>query len=94
MHVAGFHCVGEVGGEDLVAEVADQFGFADGEDYLDSAIQVSRHQIGAAEVNLFLTRVSEIVDSAVLEEAADDAGYFYVFAYALDPGAQAADASH
>ena len=94
MHVARFHCVGKVGGEDLVAEMADQFGFADGEDYLDSAVQVSRHQVGAAEIDLFLARIAEIVDSAVLEEAAHDAGYLDVFAYAFDSGAQAADPTH
>src|SRR5271170_7409853 len=94
MHVAGFYCVGEVGGQNPVAEVADQFGFADGEDDLDSAVEVSRHEVGAAEVNFFLGCVPEIVDAAVFEETADDAGYFYVFAYAFDSGAQAADPSH
>ena len=93
-HVACFDLIGEVGVKDVAAEVVDQFGIAHGKNNLDSAVEVSRHQIGAAEIDLFLASISEIVDSTVFEEAADDAGYFNVFAYALNPRTQAADPSH
>src|SRR6185503_8501020 len=44
--------------------------------------------------DLFLAGVAEIVDAAVLEEAADDAHHADVVADALEAGPEAADAAH
>src|SRR5580704_15243359 len=53
-----------------------------------------RHQVGAAEVDLFLAGVPEIVDPAMLKETPYDAGHPDVFAYAFHSRSQAAYPAH
>ena len=64
-----------------------------GHDHLDAAIEVALHQVGAADVDLFLAAVEEVVDARVLEEAADDRSHRDVVADAGNAWPQAAHAA-
>src|SRR5208282_318693 len=94
LHVARLNGIGQVSGENVIAEMADQFGVTHRKHDLDSPVQVSRHQIGTAEVYFFLACVPEIVDSTVLQETPHNTRHLDVFAHALDPGTQAAYPPH
>ena len=43
-------------------------------------VQIARHQVGASQVDLFLTAVLEIIDAAVFQEAADNARHLDILA--------------
>ena len=98
LHIACLHHVGQVSGQNIVVQVTNQFGIPHGKHHLDPAVQVSRHQVGAAEINLLtaiaIAGVPEIVDPAVLQETAHNTGYPDVFAHTPDAGTKAAYASH
>ena len=74
--------------------VADHGRLADGRQHFHTMVDVAGHQVGTADIDLFLAAVAEIVDPAVLQKAADDAGDFDVVAHPRHAGAQAADAAH
>src|SRR4030088_299719 len=57
-------------------------------------MQIARHPIGAAEVDLRLAAVLEIKDSAVFEKTAHDTAHADAFADATNPRPQRADAAH
>ena len=69
---------------------AAQPSILDREDDLDPAVEVPLHQVGAAKIDLVLSAVAEVVDAAVLEEAADDADHPDVLAPARHARPQAA----
>ena len=93
MEQAGLDVVGEVGGENLVAQALGERGIVDGEDHLAALEEVARHPVGAAAEDLGLAAVGEAEDAAVLEEAADDGADADVLAEAFDAGAQRAHAA-
>src|SRR4051794_37409189 len=61
-------------------------------DHLDPAIEVSRHPIGASDIDLLLSTVAEVEDTAVLQESSDDRDDAYVLGKVGNAGPQAADA--
>src|SRR5690606_21060380 len=71
----------------------------DGNHAFDAPIQVSRHHVGGTDIDDRLIRrqavaVSEAVDSAMLQEAADDGFHPYVLRQARYLRSQAANAAH
>ncbi len=65
-----------------------------GEQELDAAVQIARHQVGAAGIDLFFASVAEIIDAAVLEEATDNASHRDVFTDTRQASTKAAEAAH
>ena len=57
------------GGEQVVADAANQFLVLEREKNLHPMIEVARHEVGAAGVHLLVAAVVEIEDAGVLEEA-------------------------
>src|ERR1051326_6353743 len=57
-------------------------------------VEISGHQVGAPDVDLFVSAVAEVIGAAVLEETADYADDFDVVTYTGNTGPQAADATH
>src|SRR5262249_39640088 len=51
-------------------------------------VQVSSHDVGAAQINLFAAVILEIVDPAVLQEAADNTRDPNILANSIDAGTQ------
>src|SRR6185295_10976948 len=60
---------------------------------LDAAMEVSRHPIGARDVDLVLAGVREVEDATVLEVAVDDRADLDVLRDAGQPGPETADAA-
>ena len=69
-----------------VLEPGRELGVLDGEENLDAAIEIARHQVRAAQIDLFRAAIPEVVNAAVLQESAHDAGDADVLADAGDPG--------
>ena len=84
----------QLGFEHAAANVGADAGIFDREEGLDPPIQVTGHQVGAAQVDLGIAAVLEIINAAVLEEAPDDAGHADVLADPRHARPQAADAAH
>ena len=93
-HSPRFHIVRQVDRQDLVANAPHQGRVVEWEKHLHSLVDVARHQVRAADIDLFLTAVAEVVNPAMLKEPAHDAHDFNVIADAGHPRAQAADAPH
>ena len=66
----------------------------DREDHPDSPVEIAFHQVSTAEVDLILTTVTEIVDTTVLEEAADHTDHADVVAPTGNARSQAACAAY
>ena len=93
LHEVGVDIVLQITLEDVLPQIAGMLRVGYGEHHLDPVIQVARHQVGAAQVDLVMTIVEKIVDAAVLKEAAHDADHADIPAEPLHPGDQAADAA-
>ena len=63
------------------------------EEGLDAAIEIARHQVGAADEHLFVTAVVEIVDPGMLEKASHDGRHLDVLTHPGDARTEAADAT-
>ena len=57
-------------------------------------IDIARHQVGAADVDLLLAAVVEVVNAAVFQKTPHDADHFDVIADPRHAGPQTADAAH
>src|SRR5262245_44730315 len=68
-------------------------GVEDRAERFDPAIEISLHQIRAADVNHGIPAVFEIVDPGVLEEPSHNRAHFDVLADAGNAGPKAADAA-
>ena len=86
--------VAKIGVQHHVANVPGDFGVAHAAQRLDPPIEVALHQVGAADIQLRLAAVLEIIDARVLEETADDRRTWIVLADARNAGAQRADPAH
>src|SRR4051794_36407911 len=64
------------------------------EDRLDPAVQVARHEVGAADEHLVVAAVAEVVDARVLEETSDDRRDVDCLADAGYAGTQTANAAY
>src|SRR5260370_28443445 len=62
--------------------------------HLDAMVEVTWHQIGAAEEHRRMVSGLEDEEPAVLEEATEDAAHANVLAHARHAGAERADAAH
>ena len=69
-------------------------GVFDGDDCFDAGGEVAGHPVGAADEVEWFAIVDEGVDAVVLEEAANHADHFDVFAEPFDTGLDAAVAAH
>jgi hypothetical protein len=94
LHFARFHIVGKICLQHFVAQKANQPSVLDREKHFNAADKVTRHQVGAAQIDLLFSSVVEVVDPAVLQEAPHDAGNPDCFAHARNSRPQAADAAH
>jgi len=72
---ASVHAVAQVSVESFLHQVCFQAGVVDRTDDFDPTIQIARHPVRAADVNLFITVVREVADAAVLKEAPDDTAH-------------------
>ncbi len=72
MKEAGFDVIREVSWDNDLEELAAKFDIENGENDFDSAVEITRHEIGAAEVNMGISGVVKNVDATVFEEAIDD----------------------
>ena len=59
----------------------------------DSSVQISPHQVGGADEDFGRAAIFKVVDSAVLQESADDGDDGNVFAQSIHSGSQTADSS-
>jgi hypothetical protein len=72
LHDADPGFVAEVDVENVLADVADQAGVLNGDEGFDAAVEVAGHHVGAAQEEVGLAAVVEVVDAGVFEKAADD----------------------
>ena len=91
LHEVGVDIVLQIIFEDILPQIAGMLRVGDGKHDLHPEIQVARHQVGAAQVDLFAAIVEKIIDAAVLEEAAHDADHANIPAEPLHTSDQAAD---
>src|SRR5262245_25240982 len=75
LELARLHRIAELDAQDAVAHLRPQRWIVEREDDLDTPIQVTRHQVGTAQVDLLIAAVAEVVGAAVLQEAPDDADH-------------------
>ena len=90
---AGLDVVRQGGVENFVDDPVAQDAVLDRKQDLDPAVQIARHPVGAAHVDLRLTGVLKIADPAVLQKPVHDAAHGDVLAQAGHPGLEAADAA-
>src|SRR6185437_16126823 len=81
---ASFACICEVRRQNFVADSPRDSRIFDRKHRLDAFVEVARHPVGAAEIQLGLAAILEEIDAAVFEEAADDAAD-------LDPATESAN---
>ena len=70
---ASFSGVGQVSGEDFVANALAELGILDGKENFNAGVKIALHPIGATEIKIGLPAIFEIEDAAVFEKTADDA---------------------
>ena len=56
---AGFSIIARISGNDDLEELATEFRVENREDHLHAAVKVTRHEIGAAEENKWISSVGE-----------------------------------
>src|ERR687890_1674168 len=91
VHLPGVRSVGELEIE-KAADFLPVAGFAQGEELLDTPIEVALHQVGRTEVDLLVLALSEGVDSRMLQEAPHQRDHSNVLADPFQAGFEAADA--
>lgn len=68
--------VGKIDGQDIIPNIPYLLGVFDWKHHLHPSVDIPRHQIRTAEINLFVAAILKIIDSAVLQKTAyhaDDA---------------------
>ena len=94
MKEAGFDVIREVSWDNDLEELAANFDIENGKYDFDSAVEITRHEIGTPKVNMGISGVVKNVDATVFEEAIDDASNGDVIAEARNAGAEATDATN
>src|SRR5579863_4272235 len=69
---ASFACVGEVRRQNLVADTLAEMRLLERKHRFNAFVEIARHPIGAAEIQLGLAAVLEVIDAAVFQESPDD----------------------
>ena len=59
-----------------------------------TTVDIPGHEVGRPQVDLFVSAIAEVVDAAVLEKTADNAGDFDVLADARESRTKTARAAH
>src|SRR2546429_2827673 len=77
-----------------VQQVFAQLRVLDRKERLHAPVEIARHQVRTAHVQLFCPRIGKIKDAAVLEEAPDQRGHADALADSRYAGSQAADAAY
>src|SRR5215471_7594333 len=90
----GLGGIRKVAQQDLFINPPAQLEIVNGEHHFDTFIEVARHPVGTAQVNLWFAGVLEVVNATVLQEPADDAAYPYAMAQPTNTGPQCASAAH
>src|SRR5688572_3105996 len=85
--------ISEIGLEILLPKESFQLLVSDRCQNLDPTVEVSRHPVGAADINFAMTAVLEIVDAAVFEKSPDDASHPDILGHAWDARSKRADAA-
>src|SRR6185437_15250828 len=78
--------------QNSVAQAADQALILNRKQNLHPAIQISRHQVGAARVDKLVATVVEVVNAAVFQKTSKNASDANGFAYSGNARAQGTDA--
>src|SRR6266508_1718881 len=63
------------------------------EEHFHAPVQVTRHQVGAAQEHVLITTIAEVEDTRVFQETPHYRGHSDVLAHPFDAGTEAADAS-
>jgi hypothetical protein len=92
--IAALDIVAQMHGQDRIHYLPSYFGRLHGKETFYPAIQIARHEVGAAEVQFLVTAVSEVKGARVLQETPDYARHPDVLTQILDPGPETADAAH
>src|SRR5665811_67722 len=90
-HAARLDVIHQVLRQDLVADAPHQLLIFHREEQLHAAVEIARHQVGAAQIDFLLAAVAEIEDAAVLQKPPHDAGHPNGLAHPRNSGPQAAD---
>src|SRR5215472_19382504 len=85
--------VGQLNVKNLL-HAPNQLRIADRKEDLHAMTQVSPHQVGASEINLLRTPVSEIVDPAMFQKPAHDACDSDILTESIDRRSQATKSSY
>src|SRR5215469_5317934 len=91
---AGFHGVGQIGSHDLLANAVAQHSILYREHDFDALVEITRHPVGAGQIDLLLPPIGEIKNAAVLEKTPHNAAHANAIADAANAGPQRADAAH
>src|SRR3954466_7484113 len=86
--------VGEVSLENFLPHSLPQQWIEYRENYLHAFVQIARHPVGAAEIELLITSVRERVDAAVFQQTSHNAAHANAVAYSTQSGTQRAHATH
>src|SRR5579885_3034219 len=89
----GVGAIAAIDGQD-VQKPPLQLGIFHRKESFHAAVQVAAHQIGASQIQQLLAAVAEIIDTAVLQEAAQQRGDLDALADSGHHGAQAAEAAY
>src|SRR6266700_2297097 len=76
--------------EHMLFDGLAQNGSIEGEEGLNAIIEIALHQVSAAQENLLLTIVAEVIDAAVLQEASHNATHVNILADPLNTWTQTA----
>ena len=91
IELPGAHVVGEIDGDDLLEDSRRQFWREHRKHQFDPAEEVSRHPVGARQIDLRVVVGAEDIDATVFEETSHEASHLDVLADPGDAGAQATD---
>ncbi len=85
----GFHIVGKINLQRIDQDLHSRRIF-DGDEQLDTTVQIAGHPIGAADEDLLFSALVKIEDTAMLQKAVDDTDDVDVFAHSRNTRLQAA----
>src|SRR5580658_11009679 len=91
LHVPRSGFVAKVLLQNFVAQAADELRAGHGKQGFHAAVQIPRHKVRAAHINLLVASVVEVIDAAVLEKAAENTLHPDGFA---DPGNTRPQSAH
>ena len=80
--------------DDLIHNVIAQVFLQKRRQHFDTAVQITRHQVGAAKVHLLISVVMEVVDASMFQKTSDDRTNCDRIGNAGQAGAQTADTAN